>query len=34
MKKFDIVINKINFNSVKSIELLNFLQRNISWNKL
>ena len=27
MKKFDIVRNKINFNSVTSIELLDFLQK-------
>ena len=27
MKKFDIVINKINFNSVTFIELLDFLQK-------
>ncbi len=34
MKKFDIIINKINFNIIKSIKLLNFLQKDISWNKL
>ena len=36
MKKFDIVINKINFNSIISIELLSFLQKifpGINYNK-